>query len=124
MVVTAEQVLAMEDSRYAAMIDGDVAALDRMSADNLAYTHSSGVLDNKQSYMAAMQAGKFSYRRIERTEAGVVLLGGAALVTGRIRLDVLFETGPRILDSRFLSVWMCFATGWKHLAWHSTGVPG
>ena len=38
--------------------------------------------------------------------------------------DSLFDTGPRVLDSRFLSVWIYFATGWKHLAWHSTGVPG
>ena len=70
MQVTAEQVLAMEDARYAAMIDGDLAALERMSADDLAYTHSSAVMDDKASYMAAMRAGMFSYRRIERPEAG------------------------------------------------------
>ena len=36
MDVTAEQILAMEDARYAAMIDGDIAALEWMSADHLA----------------------------------------------------------------------------------------
>lgn len=123
MEVAAEQVLAMEDVRYAAMIDGNLAALERMSADDLAYTHSSGVMDDRASYMASMRAGKFSYRQIERQEAKVTLVGGAALVTGRIKLDVLFDTGPRTLDSRFLSVWVRVGSDWRHWAWQSTGVP-
>ena len=123
MDVTAEQILALEDARFAAMIDGDIAALVGMSADDLAYTHSSGVMDDKTGYIAAMRAGQFSYRHIERLEAKTMVVGEAALIIGRVRLDVLFETGPRILDSRFLSVWTHVAPGWKHLAWHSTSVP-
>ena len=124
MDTTADQIFSMEDMRYLAMIDGDILALERMSADDLAYTHSSGELDDRTAYLAGMRAGKFRYRLIERSEAKVTLVDGAALVTGRIRLDVLFVTGPRVLDSRFLSVWVRVVTGWRHLAWHSTSVPG
>ena len=81
-------------------------------------------MDDRASYLAALRAGKFTYRRIERPEAEVTLVGGAALVTGRIRLDVLFDTGPRTLDSQFLSVWVRAGSDWRHWAWHSTGVPG
>ena len=123
MEATAEQVRALEDGRYAAMIAGDLAALEGMSAEDLAYTHSSGVTDNRTSYLETMRAGKIKYRQIERLEATVAMAGDAAWLTGRIKLDVLFDTGPTILDSRYLSVWIRVARDWRHLAWHSTSLP-
>lgn len=120
---TGAEVLAMEDTRYAAMTSGDLDALDRLFADDLAYTHSSGLIDDKPSYIRAMRDGKFAYRKVERSDAKVSFAGGAALVTGRIRLEVMFDTGPRVLDSRFLSVWVRSGRQWRHLAWQSTPIP-
>jgi hypothetical protein len=38
--MTPEQVVALEDVRYAAMIGGDLDSLERLFADDMAYTHS------------------------------------------------------------------------------------
>ena len=117
------EVLAMEDTRYAAMTSGDLDALGRLFADDLAYTHSSALIDDKSSYIQAMRDGKFAYRKVERSDAKVSFAGDAALVTGRIRLDVMFDIGPHMLDSRFLSVWVRSGGQWRHLAWQSTPNP-
>ncbi len=122
--ISIDQVLALEDARYAAMAAGDLAQLDRIFANDMGYTHSSSLFDDKASYIQAMREAKFAYRSVQRSDAKVVFAGGAALVTGRIRLDILFPTGPRILDSRFLSVWIKLGEQWRHLAWQSTPMPG
>ena len=121
--ITVEQVLALEDERYAAMTDGDLTHLERMLADDLGYTHSSSLFDTKATYIEAIRKAEFTYRSVERSEAKVVFAGGAALVTGRIRLDVLFPDGPRVIDSRFLSVWIKLGERWRHTAWQSTPLP-
>ena len=46
--MTTEDVLAAEDERYRAMVDGDLDALDRLLADEASYAHSSGVRDTKE----------------------------------------------------------------------------
>ena len=42
-----EEILALEDERYAAMCSGDFAALEAMLHDELLYIHSSGLTDTR-----------------------------------------------------------------------------
>jgi hypothetical protein len=105
------------------MIGGDLDSLERLFADDMAYTHSSSLFDDKAGYIQAMREAKFAYKTVERSEAKVAFAGGAAIVTGRIRVGVMFDTGPRVLDSRFLSVWVKVDGRWRHLAWQSTPIP-
>ena len=48
-----KEILALEDKRYAAMCDGDFAALEAMLHDELLYTHSSGLTDTKATWPPA-----------------------------------------------------------------------
>ena len=42
-----QQVLQAEKDRFAAMVKGDKAALERLLADDLTYTHSSALFESK-----------------------------------------------------------------------------
>jgi ketosteroid isomerase-like protein len=117
------ELIRLEDRRYEAMLARDVAALRDIFADDAVYTHSNGVVDDKAAYLKAFSSGEFIYRTIERFEEKVRVLGDAAVVTGRIRLKVDFKSGPKLLESRFLSAWVRTAEGWRHLAWQSTPPP-
>jgi hypothetical protein len=55
-----EQVVALEDVRYAPMIGGDLDSLERLFADDMAYTHSSSLFDDKAGYIQAMREAKFA----------------------------------------------------------------
>jgi hypothetical protein len=57
-----EEILALEDKRYAAMCSGDFAALEAMLHDDLLYTHSSGLTDTKATWLASLRSGKTKYK--------------------------------------------------------------
>ena len=117
------EIRALEDRRYQAMIEGDLATLDALLGDSLVYTHSSSVVDGKASYLEALRAKKFVYRKVERPVENIQVHGDTAVVTGEVRLDVLLEGNPRALRSRFLNVWVKGPKGWQMVAWQSTPVP-
>ena len=67
--MTVEQTIHdLESRRYQAMIDSDVAALQELLADEMIYTHSSSVVDDKTSYVGGFRTGKWNYRKVERPE--------------------------------------------------------
>ena len=53
-----QDILALEDRRCAAMTGADADALAAMLHDDLVYTHSSGVVDDKASYLGAIRSGR------------------------------------------------------------------
>ncbi len=51
-----------------AMMKNDYAALDKLISNDLTYRHSNGIVDTKQSYIAALKSGKSRYYVIEFQE--------------------------------------------------------
>jgi ketosteroid isomerase-like protein len=117
-----QRILELEEQRFAAMVAGDVAALERLLDDALTYTHSSGAVDTKTSYIAGVRNKVWEYKSIRRDNERVVLRGDAALVFCRLHIDVLVSGTPRKVNSNALSVWARDGAGWQLLAVHSTPV--
>lgn len=122
-MATGKDILALEDKRYAAMVAVDEAALAACFGDDLIYVHSSGVVDTKASYIAAIKGGKFRYLKCERFEEQVRLYGNTALVTGRAVFEAVIEGAPRTLRLRYLNVWADSGSGWKFVGWQSCPLP-
>ena len=117
-----QTVSAMEERRYAAMLAGDVATLERLLDDELTYTHSSGAVDTKASYLAGIRDKVWEYKSISRENERVVVRGNAALVFCRLRIDLLVRGAPRKVDSKSLAVWVQDGEQWRLLAVHSSAV--
>lgn len=117
------EVAKLEDQRYAAMIAKDFAALERLLADTLVYTHSNAAVDDKASYIDGIRTGKFDYKKAERFEVAMQVHGDAVVVTGRAALEILVSGTPRSLRSRFVNVWVKGPRGWQMTAWQSTPIP-
>ena len=70
-----------------AVVKKDYAVLDRVLADDLAYTHSDGRLDNKKDYVESLRSGKQTYDAAEHQSIDVKLLGkDVAVVRVRVRM--------------------------------------
>ena len=82
------EIRAMEDRRYRAMLDGDTAVLDTLCSDDLIYTHSKGDHDDKRSYLQKVGSGHFRYLEITHPADRILVVNGAALVTGRMTANV------------------------------------
>jgi len=119
----AKEILALEDRRYAAMTANDLDTLAALFHDDLVYTHSSAVVDDKASYLEALRSGKTRYKSAKRFEERVRFAGDTALVTGRAEFEVEINGSPKSLRLRFLDVWTKTPAGWRFLAWHSCSQP-
>jgi len=118
-----KEILALEDKRFAAMTGGDWKALEALVHEQLLYTHSSGVTDNKKSWLESMSSGKTKYRSASCTERKVRFAGECALVTGAAAIEAEINGEPRSLRLKFLNVWTRTPQGWKFVAWQSTPLP-
>ncbi|RDD69845.1 NAD(P)-binding domain-containing protein [Paracoccus versutus] len=109
----AETVAGLEDERYAAVLAGDTATLDRLLDPGLRYIHSSGGTDSKDSYLAGLASGHFRYRGIRRSEQEIQPLGDAVLVLNRLDIDILVGGTPRQIAARALAVWTRASGQWR-----------
>ncbi|HEY3108291.1 MAG TPA: nuclear transport factor 2 family protein [Chloroflexota bacterium] len=117
------EIRSYEDRRFEAMVAADQPALERLLGDDLVYTHSSASVDTKASLIEGIGSGRFSYRKIERPREEIRLYGDSAVVAGQARIE-LGGANPRVLNLRYLDVWVNGPNGWQMVAWQSTPIPG
>ena len=67
------------DALYGAMVDKDQAVLENLTADQLNYGHSSGLVENKQQFLDAVMNGPFDYLFIQKEEPSIIVSGKVAL---------------------------------------------
>jgi hypothetical protein len=109
-----------DDARVVATKTADRAALEAIFSDGLHYAHSSGTINDKREYIAAIVGGATKYDSItfedrKFTEAGP----GVVLITGR---EILVESKAGKIDTlrlNFLGVWRLENGAWRFLAWQS-----
>ena len=118
--MTEKDILALEEERFAAMIARDFPRLQLLVHDELMYTHSSGVVDGKATWLDAMKSGRVKYKKAQCTERKVRMYGDTALITGRAQIEAEIGGEPKTLKLLFLNVWTKTAQGWKFVAWQST----
>ena len=63
-----------------AMIDGNQIALEQLTANQLSYGHSSGLIEDKNAYITAIIDGTSGFTSIDLTEQTISISGDVALV--------------------------------------------
>src|SRR3954452_18362654 len=116
-------VLTAENRRYQAMLDADLGKLDELCADELSYTHSSGVRDTKAEYFEKIRTGYYVYHRIDHPVQRVEVAGDTAIVVGRMTADIHSGGVRKTIDNLALSVWTRSAGQWRLLAYAPTRLP-
>jgi pimeloyl-ACP methyl ester carboxylesterase len=116
-----EKVRKLEQERCDAMLAKDIATLERLLDPELVYTHSSGVVDSKKSYIAGVRDRVWDYQHIERTEETMLVRTGVALVFNRTRMNLDVEGVNKKLDNNTLAVWIEADNGeWRFVALNSS----
>jgi ketosteroid isomerase-like protein len=118
-----KEILGLEEKRFAAMIAGDLGALEPMVHEGLLYTHSSGITDTKASWLDSMRSGKVKYKSASCSERKVRVVNDVALVNGKAHIEADIGGEPRTLKLLFLNAWAKTPQGWKFLAWQSCPQP-
>jgi ketosteroid isomerase-like protein len=124
------EILRMEREFAVATMRNDMAALDRIMADDYTFTDSSGTVRTKTQMLADLaqvlaQANVMNVYKIESInpdELKVRVYGDSAVVTGRTRLKA-YTADQSISDQyRFRRVWVKQQGRWQLVANHSTRI--
>ena len=117
-------VRAADDERRSAILAADKARLDAIFSDALIYTHSSGKIDSKASYMQSLVTKATTYEKYEYLERkfipltpDIVLMTSHALITSRS------ATGRNENDLSILAVYRKENGKWRFAAWQSAKLP-
>jgi hypothetical protein len=116
-------ILALEQRRFKAMIAGDAGELETLLHRDLKYTHSSGAVDSKDSYTRGVREKLWDYQSIKTSSETVSVHDDTALVHCRLQIDLEVKGAPRQVDSIALTVWIKDEGRWQVLAVHSTPDP-
>ncbi|MEO5602558.1 MAG: nuclear transport factor 2 family protein [Cyclobacteriaceae bacterium] len=63
-----------------AMIDGNQIMLDELASEKLSYGHSSGLIENKETFVTSIVNGKFGFSSIDLTEQTIITSKDIAIV--------------------------------------------
>lgn len=78
-----QEIRALEEERNRAILKGDAAALERMTADDYSFITLRGELRTKSEIVKGFQSGSFKYDSRTISELNVRVYGDTAIVTGR-----------------------------------------
>ena len=101
-----------------AMLAADKAKLEALTADQLSYGHSGGVVQTKAEFVDVIASKKTAYKSIELSNQTVAVAGSNAIV----RHSWVSESGPAdgskwsVSKIGVLQVWQKQGSDWKLLA--------
>jgi ketosteroid isomerase-like protein len=119
--MTVEQaVMHLEQERVDAMTKGDLAALDRILADDFIYTHSNARLETKPQLFDALKSGAFKYEEIRHSDLKAQVYGDTVVLRGKSDLKIKANNLPLAFQIRFLGVYVKANGRWQLTTWQST----
>ena len=120
----AEQaVLKADNARFAAMLKADAAALEKLLADELSYTHSNASVQDKKAFIDDIKTGKIKYLTVDATDQKVRVFGNMAIVTGGASVHVIQNGNDLTFKIRYTNAHINRSGAWQMVAWQSTRVP-
>jgi ketosteroid isomerase-like protein len=120
-----QQVLQAEKDRFAAMVKGDRAALEKLLADDLTYTHTTALFESKEQFIASVTSGKIDYVSIVPSESDwkVRVSGNTAIVNGVAAINVIDTGKDNKIKVRFSTVHTNRGGTWQLQSWQATRFP-
>jgi hypothetical protein len=112
-----------EQKRFDAMVANDADALGKALADELTYSHSTGVLQTKPEFIKDLAAGTIQYRQITVLEQNFRMHGYIGIINGVVRLAVRRASADQEFSVRYTDIYVRRSGRWQLLAWQSTRLP-
>ena len=101
------------------MTTKNLAVLENMLSEQLTYTHSNGLVENKQQHLENIRSGKVAYRTMQPEEMQVHLHRWAAVITGIVNVTGVVNEKEFALRLRYTDVYVKEKGRWRLAAWQS-----
>ncbi|HEY8733540.1 MAG TPA: nuclear transport factor 2 family protein [Puia sp.] len=104
------------ESLRKAMISPDRQALQGLTADQLSFGHSTGLVEDKSLFVDDLIKGKFVFKTINISDQTISISGNAAIVRNRFTAETFNNNTPAKVDIITLMIWQKQNGIWKLLA--------
>ena len=119
----ADDIQKLEQERFRAYVEGDVAALDRIFADDLVYIHSNGVPDTKAAVVQSFASGDLKISRFDAEEIKVRRIGDVMVAVGLVHVDLVNKGTAAKFDLRYTAIYVNQGGQWRLAHVHNARVP-
>ncbi|HWW01895.1 MAG TPA: nuclear transport factor 2 family protein [Candidatus Acidoferrum sp.] len=116
------QILKIEHSWAAAEVKNDLAAIDKIEADDFIIIDPTGKISTKAEDMANMKSGDLKFESMDLKESKVRLYGEIAIVTGRSNVKGKFKDQDISGTYSFTDVFAKVEGQWRAVSSHITRV--
>lgn len=103
---------------------GDAGQLNRLLSNDLVYTHATGIIDDKTSYIEKVKSKRQKYDGIVHSNVRVKVFGGhTAVLTARMRMHGTNPAGAFDDQVLMTHVWVKSNGAWQLVAHQTTKLP-
>lgn len=119
-----KRLLALEKRRFDAIIHRDTTLLSSLLDDSLTYIHSSGVLDNKKSYLKDIGSGRITYLFIIPEKLSCTVEGNYGWIYGRANVRFKFASMTINIDQyvSFVEIYRYKKNQWQLVLCHNARI--
>jgi ketosteroid isomerase-like protein len=115
-----KEIKQLEEARNQAILRGDAAALERMTADDYTFITLKGELRTKADIVKGFSSGSFKYQSRSISDLKIRVYGEAAIVTGRSVQEGTENGKDYSGNYRFTRVYVKQNGAWKTVALQTT----
>lgn len=116
-----QEVLDREAERAALLEARDYDALEAMMTASSTYTHSNGIMDTREEFLATLRSGDVIYRSINHHDASVRFIAPTvAVINASSDLVVNVQGEDRDVFLRMTILYVLEDGEWNFEAWHSS----
>jgi uncharacterized protein (TIGR02246 family) len=119
----AGDIRTLEQERFTAYVKGDVAALERIFADDMVYIHSNGVSDPKSAVLQSFASGDLKISRFDAEDIQVRQVGDVMVATGLVHADLVNKGNAAKFDLRFSAIYVSQGGQWRLTHVQNARVP-
>ena len=118
-----KEIESLVETLNKAMISADKSVLEKLTAEDLSYGHSTGVIQNKSEYIKDILTGSVKFIQIENANQSITVTDNTATVRNICSIKGTRDGAPLDLKIGILMIWIKKGDGWKLLARQGYKLP-
>jgi ketosteroid isomerase-like protein len=119
----AGDIQTLERERFMAYVQSDVAALNRIFADDMVYIHSNGLPDTKAAVVQSFASGDLKISRFDAEEIKVRQIGDVMVAVGLVHVDLVNKGTAAKFDLRYTAIYVIQVGQWRLVHVQNARVP-
>jgi hypothetical protein len=112
--------LAIDQKRINAQIQGDVSTLEMLLGDDLLYVHAAGLMQSKVEFIADLKSGKRQYKSIKNSDMKLHMTKDLAVISAQSDIVVDSQGREVNLSVRIVEVYAKRGGRWQLIAYQAT----